>query len=157
MAHLLDRVQKVDQKPLTYLYAELGLSKNKGSRVRDRLVAAGLVEQVRVVTPEGQNELRLVPTAQGGRWLEEHRHLLAKKLVRWQTQRFGGRLSKELSDLAIQWATVVRGAKHLGTEVPDGFGGMWDNLFEGKQGQFVVESITGESKTHEALHVQKAL
>ncbi len=157
MAHLLDRVQKVDQKPLTYMYAELGLSKSKGSRVRDRLVAAGLVEQVGVTSPEGRPELRLVPTAQAGRWLEEHRHLLAKKLVRWQTQRFGGRLSKELSDLAIQWANTVRKAKHLGTEVPDGFGGMWDNLFEGKEGQFVIESITGESKTHEALHVQKAL
>lgn len=47
MAHLLARVQQAE--PITYIYADLGLSKHKGTKVKKKLVEGGLVEEVRVV------------------------------------------------------------------------------------------------------------
>jgi hypothetical protein len=96
-----------------------------------------------------------LPRAEG--WLKDHANLLSKSLVSWQTKRFGGHLSSELGELAIQWAIKVRGTKCAEKEVSDGFSGKWDILCEGHSGmKWVIEIITGESKTYEAIHVQKA-
>lgn len=160
MAHLLAMLlgdPRSQEKPVTYVYVMLGLSKTKGTKIKKMLLDAGLAQEVRS-SANGRYEVHLVPSlprAEG--WLKDHEHLLSKSLVSWQTKRFGGQLSSELGELAIQWATKVRHAKIVEQEASDGFGGKWDVLCEdADKRKWVIEIITGESKTYEAIHVQKA-
>ena len=156
MVHLLTEVSRSPDKPVTHIYSRLGLSKAKGHKIKGKLVAEKLVEEDRVAGLGGV-QVRLRPSAKAAGWLGQRAHLLDRPLVAWKTNRFGGPKSQELKEAAVAWATGELGAQKVGEEADDGFGGRWDLLCETPAGQVVVELVTGESKAHEAIHVQKAV
>lgn len=101
----------------------------------------------------GGVQVHLAVSKAGEQWLAGHQSLLQSALVRWETKRFGGPKSRELGELALKWPRGVKGAQSTQEEADDGFGGRFDIVCAG--GKFVIEVVTGESKGHEAIHVQK--
>jgi hypothetical protein len=157
MAHLLSKVSSEPGKPVTYVYAELGLSKGKGTRVKKAILDAGLASEHRT-TASGRLEIRLAPTDDGRRWLGEHANLLARPLAKWDTKRFGGEESRELEQIFDDYARTNLQAREIVAEADDLAGGKHDRLVMLRDGtELAGEIITGESKATELRHILAAI
>jgi hypothetical protein len=157
MAHLLSKVAGEPAKPVTYVYAELGLSKGKGTRVKKAILDAGLASEERT-SASGRTEVRLRRTTKGHQWLSEHASLLEKTIMKWKTKRFGGEKSKELERIFEDYARTKLQAREIIAEADDLAGGKHDRLVILPDGSEVAaEMITGETKAGELRHALAAI
>jgi hypothetical protein len=157
MAHLLSTVASEPGKPVTYIYAELGLSKGKGTRVKKAILDAGLASEERT-SASGRTEVRLKLTPMGYQWLSDHASLLDKTITKWKTKRFGGEKSKELEQIFDDYVRTKLQARQIIAEADDLAGGKHDRLVMLRDGtELAGEIITGESKATELRHILGAI
>jgi hypothetical protein len=157
MAHLLSKVSSEPGKPVTYVYAELGLSKGKGTRVKKAILDAGLASEERN-SASGRTEVRLKLTPMGHQWLSNHASLIDKTITKWETKRFGGQKSKELERIFDDYVRSKLQARRIIAEADDLAGGKHDRLVILPDGtELVGEIITGESKATELRHILAAI
>jgi hypothetical protein len=156
MAHLLSKIASEPGKPVTRVYAELGLSKGKGTRVKKAILEAGLASEERT-SASGRTGVRLRPTARGRQWLSENASLLTKPLPKWETRRFGGEKGKKLERVLDYYARMKRHAREIIAEADDLAGGKHYRLVILPDGtELAGEIIIGESKATELRHILAA-
>jgi DNA-binding MarR family transcriptional regulator len=157
MAHLLSKVAGEPGKPVTYVYAELGLSKGKGTRVKKAILDAGLASEERT-SATGRTEVRLKPTTKGRQWLSDHASLLERPIAKWETKRFGGEKSRKLERIFDEYARDKLHALQIVAEADDLSRGKHDRLVILPDGSEVAaEMITGETKAGELRHALAAI